>query len=67
MRNKKLEASGASIWAQKRIIIEKMISEKNHQGYGFIKEQLGDVLNLYDKEIPLTVHFNLNVPKIINT
>ena len=65
MRNKKFQADGPGIWLAKRQIIEEMIAANNFQGgYPYIKGKLGPVLNLYDEDIPLTVHFNLTMPTV---
>jgi hypothetical protein len=65
LRNKQLKADGPGIWLAKRQIIEEMIAANNFQGgYPYIKEKLGSILNLYEKDIPLTVHFNLTMPTV---
>lgn len=65
LRNKQLKADGPGIWLAKRQIIEEMIAANNFQGgYPYIKEKLGPILNLYDEDIPLTVHFNLTMPTV---
>ena len=65
LRNKQLKADGPGIWLAKRQIIEEMIAADNFQGgYPYIKGRLGPILNLYDKDIPLTVHFNLTMPTV---
>ena len=65
LRNKQLKADGPGIWLAKRQIIEEMIAANNFQGgYPYIKGRLGPILNLYDKDIPLTVHFNLTMPTV---
>lgn len=65
LRNKKFQADGPGIWLAKRQIIEEMIAANNFQGgYPYIKGKLGPVLNLYDEDIPLTVHFNLTMPTV---
>ena len=65
LRNKQLKADGPGIWLAKRQIIEEMIAANNFQGgYPYIKEKLGPILNFYDKDIPLTVHFNLTMPTV---